>query len=59
MRLLERDDRQVSLPTPFSVMILMEFVTNFFKRHEATAGRVVSIAENQQECVSLASQILA
>ena len=31
MRLLERDDRQVSLPTPFSVMILSEFVTNFFK----------------------------
>ena len=58
MRLLERDDRQVSPPTPFSVMILSEFVTNFFKRLEATATRVGSVAENQAKRVSPASHIL-
>ena len=30
MRLLEHDDRQISLPTLFSLVIPAEFVTNFF-----------------------------
>lgn len=55
MRLLERDDRQVSPPTSFSVVIPMQFVTDFFRPDEATSTRVGSVAESQSECVSPAS----
>ncbi len=44
MRLLEHDDRQVSLPTPFSVMTPIGFVTNFFKSHESRGD--VSLASH-------------
>lgn len=56
MRLLEHDDRQISLPTPKNVVFQTEFVTYFFKSHEAIAGRVSCVAARLSKCVSVALQ---
>ena len=55
MRLLERDDRQVSLPASFSLMIPIEFVTKIFKRHEAEMVGVACVAGHCAKTVSDAS----